>query len=145
MSTPHSGYTIKVHYTGRLDDGRVFASSKERDPLEVTVGDGTLIPSLEETLVEMQQGEERTVTIPADQAYGPQRPELLLAVKREEFPEDISPEVGQRLEVRQRDGEVTVVTVADVNDEQVVIDANHPLAGHDLTFELELVEILVKA
>jgi peptidylprolyl isomerase len=145
MSTPHSGDTIKVHYTGRLDDGRVFASSKERDPLEVTVGDGTLIPSLEETLVEMQQGEERTVTIPADQAYGPQRPELLLAVKREEFPEDISPEVGQRLEVRQRDGEVTVVTVADVNDEQVVIDANHPLAGHDLTFELELVEILVKA
>lgn len=145
MAHPQSGDTIKVHYTGRLDDGRVFASSKERAPLEITVGDGTLIPSLEDTLVHMEQGEEKTVTIPADQAYGPQRPELLLAVDREEFPKNIDPEVGQRLEVRQRDGEVTVVTVAEVTDERVVIDANHPLAGQDLTFELELVEVRNKS
>jgi peptidylprolyl isomerase len=140
MTHPRSGDTVRVHYTGRLDDGRVFASSKAQEPLELTVGQGTLLPSVEETLTRMEPGEERTVTIPAERAYGPHQPELVLAVDRAEFPEDIEPEVGQKLRVRQGD-EVVVVRIAEVSDEEVTIDANHPLAGQNLTFDLELVEI----
>jgi FKBP-type peptidyl-prolyl cis-trans isomerase 2 len=140
MTHPRSGDTVRVRYTGRLDDGRVFASSKAQEPLELTVGKGTLIPSVEETLTRMQPGEERTVTIPPERAYGPHQPELVLAVDRAEFPEDIEPEVGQELQVRQGDT-VIVMRVAEVSDEEVMIDANHPLAGQNLTFELELVEI----
>ena len=140
MTQPRSGDTVRVHYTGRLDNGRVFASSKAREPLELTVGEGTLIPSLEETLTRMEPGEELTVTIPAEQAYGPHQPDLVLAVDRAEFPEDIEPEVGQELRVGQGD-EVVVVRITAVSDEEVTIDVNHPLAGQDLTFDLELVEI----
>jgi peptidylprolyl isomerase len=89
----------------------------------------------------MEPGEARTVTIPADRAFGPHRPELMLAVDRSEFPDHIEPRVGQQLQVRQGQGEVAAVTVADVSDEQVTLDANHPLAGRDLTLDLELVEV----
>ena len=140
MSHPRTGDTVKVRYTGRLGDGRVFASSRAQEPLELTVGEGTLIPGVEETLTRMEPGEERTVTIPAEQAYGPHLPELVVALDRAEFSVDIEPEVGQRLQVQQGD-EVIVMRVAEVSDEQVMIDANHPLAGQNLTFELELVEI----
>ena len=141
MAHPRSGDTVKVHYTARLDDGRVFDSSKERDPLQLTIGEGKPFPGLDEALTEMEPGEERTVTIPADRGYGPHRPELLVAVDRTEFPNDIQPQVGQRLQVRHEQGQVSVVTVADVSDEQVTLDANHPLAGRDLTLELQLVEV----
>jgi len=140
MTHPRSGDTVRVHYTGRLDDGRVFACSKAQEPLELTVGEGTLIPSVEEMLTRMEPGEERTVTIPADRAYGPYQPELMVAVDRAEFPEDIEPEVGQELQVQHGDA-VIVMRVAEVSDEEVTIDANHPLAGQNLTFDLELVEI----
>ncbi|HUE87473.1 MAG TPA: peptidylprolyl isomerase [Vicinamibacterales bacterium] len=141
MAHPRSGDTVKVHYTARLDDGRVFDSSKERDPLELTIGEGKPFPGFDETLTQMQPGEERTVMIPADRGYGPHRPELVLAVDRTEFPNDIQPRVGQQLQVRHEQGQVSVVTVADVSDEQVTLDANHPLAGRDLTLELQLVEV----
>jgi len=140
MTHPRSGDTVRVHYTGRLDDGRIFASSRAQGPLELRVGEGTLLPSVEETLTRMEPGEERTVTIPAERAYGPHEPELLLAVDRTEFPEDIEPEVGQELQVQQGDA-VLVMRVAEVSDEEVTIDANHPLAGQNLTFDLELLEI----
>jgi peptidylprolyl isomerase len=140
MTHPRSGDTVRVHYTGRLDDGRVFASSKGQAPLELTVGEGRLIPSVEETLTRMLPGEERTITIPPERAHGPHQPELVLAVDRAEFPDDIEPAVGQELRVRQGDA-VMVMRVAEVSDEQVTIDANHPLAGQNLTFDLELVEI----
>lgn len=141
MAHPRSGDTVKIRYTGQLDDGRVFASSKDQAPLEVTVGEGTLIPTLEETLTHMEPGEERTVTIPAERAYGPRDPERVLAVDRTEFPEDIEPVPGQQLKVRQDDGHVSVVTIADVTDDQVTIDTNHPLAGENLTFRVELLEV----
>jgi peptidylprolyl isomerase len=130
-----------VHYTGRLDDGRVFDSSKEREPLELTVGQGRVIPGVEEAIVQMEPGEERAVTVPADRAFGPRRPELMLSVDRTEIPEHIQPTVGQTLQVQHQDGQVAEVRVAEVSDSQVTLDANHPLAGHDLTFDLELVEI----
>jgi FKBP-type peptidyl-prolyl cis-trans isomerase 2 len=141
MAHPRSGDTVKVHYTGRLDDGRVFDSSKERDPLELIVGQRRVIPGFEEAVVQMEPGEEKTVTVPADRAYGPRRPELMLSVDRTEFPDHIQPTVGQKLQVQRQHGQVAEVTVAEVSDNQVTLDANHPLAGQDLTFDLELVEI----
>lgn len=141
MAHPRSGDTVKVHYTARLDDGRVLDSSKERDPLELTIGEGKPFPGFDEALTQMEPGEERTVTIPADRGYGPHRPELMVAVDRTEFPNDIQPQVGQQLQVRHEQGQVSVVTVAEVSDEQVTLDANHPLAGRDLTLELQLVEV----
>jgi len=141
MANPQAGDTVKVHYTGRLGDGRVFDSSRERGPMEVTVGAGQVIPTFEEALTTMQPGEERTVTIPAEQAYGPRRPDLVVSVDRAEFPEHIKPTVGQELQVRQDGGETAIVKIAEVSDQQVVLDANHPLAGEDLTFDLELVEV----
>ena len=140
MTYPRSGDTVRVHYTGRLDDGRVFASSRAQEPLELTVGEGTLIPVVEETLTRMEPGEERTVTIPPERGYGPHQPELVIAVDRADFPDDIEPEVGQELQVQQGDAMI-VMRVAEVSDEQVTIDANHPLAGQNLTFDLELVEV----
>lgn len=141
MANPRAGDTAKVHYTGRLGDGRVFDSSQERGPLELTVGAGQVIPKFEEAVTRMEPGDERTVTIPAEEAYGPRRADLLVAVDRAEFPEHIEPEVGQHLEVRKEDGETAVVTIAEVSDDRVTLDANHPLAGEDLTFDLRLVEV----
>jgi peptidylprolyl isomerase len=141
MAHPRSGDTVKVHYTGRLQDGRVFDSSKGREPLELTVGEGQLIPGFENALVQMEPGEERTITIPPDEAYGPHRPELILEVDRDEIPEHIQPEVGQQLQMHTDGGSTAIVRVAEVSDEQVTLDANHPLAGQALTFDLELVEI----
>jgi peptidylprolyl isomerase len=141
MAHPRSGDTVKVHYTGRLRDGRVFDSSKQRGPLELTVGKGEVIPKFEEALTTMEPGEERTVAIPAEQAYGPRRDDLIVSVDRAKFPEHIEPAVGQELQVRRDSGATAIVTVTEVSDEQVTLDTNHPLAGEDLTFDLELVEV----
>ena len=141
MAHPQSGDTVKVHYTGRFGDGRVFDSSKGREPMELTVGEDRIIPGFEQALTGMEPGEEKTVTIPADQAYGPRRPDLMVAVERTEFPEHIEPRVGQELQVRRDDGEQAIVKVAEVSDTHVTLDANHPLAGEDLTFDLQLVEV----
>jgi peptidylprolyl isomerase len=130
-----------VHYTGRLADGTVFDSSREREPMEITVGSGEVIPKFEEAVAGMQPGDARTITIPADQAYGPHREELMVSVDRGEFPDHIEPTVGLALEVRADGGEPAIVRVAGVSADQVTLDANHPLAGEDLTFDLELVAI----
>ena len=145
MAHPRPGDTVRVHYTGRLQDGRVFDSSRQRGPLELTVGQGQVIPMFEEALTAMEPGEERTVAIPAEQAFGPRRADLLVSVDRTQFPEHIEPAVGQELQVRRDGGATAIVTVAEVSDEQVTIDTNHPLAGEDLTFDLELVEVRARA
>lgn len=144
MTQPRRGDTVKVHYTGRIADGRVFDSSKDREPLEVTVGEGRVIPGFEQALTEMEPGDEKTVTIPAEQAYGPRRQDLIVSVNRSDFPPHIQPSVGQRLQIQEEDGETAVVRVAEVTDRHVTLDANHPLAGEDLTFDLELVEVVSK-
>lgn len=145
MAHPRPGDTVKVHYTGRVADGRVFDSSKQREPLEVTVGEGRIIPGFERALTEMEPGDEKTVTIPAEQAYGPRRQELIVSVERNDFPTHIEPAVGQQLQVKQEDGDVAIVRVAEVTERHVTLDANHPLAGEDLTFDLELVAVVSKA
>jgi peptidylprolyl isomerase len=141
MSNAQVGDTVAIHYTGRLDDGAIFATSRADSPVELTVGEGLLIPTLEETLVGMTPGEERTVTVPAARAYGEKRPELFVPVERSQFPPNASPSVGQQLRAREESGEERTVTVVEVKEDEVFVDAYHPLAGQDLTFEVTLVEI----
>lgn len=141
MAEVAKGDTVRIHYTGRLDDGSVFDSSQGREPLEFKVGGGQVISGFDEAVAGMSPGQEKTVRIPAGEAYGDRREDLELSVGREQFPADIEPEVGQRLQVTQGQQAIPV-TVTAVSDEVVTLDANHPLAGHDLTFEVELVEIV---
>ncbi len=141
MTQAKSGDTVTVHYTGKLDDGTVFDSSEGREPLQFSIGGGNLIPGFEEAVVGMAPGESKTATIPSDQAYGPYYQEKVLVVDREQMPSNIPVDVGLRLQIRQPEGPAIPVVVTDVNDAQITLDANHPLAGEDLTFEIHLVDI----
>lgn len=137
-----SGDTVRVHYNGRLEDGTEFDSSAGRDPLQFTLGEGSMIPGFEKAVIGMSLGQWKTVEIPADEAYGPYREELVLVVDRGELPPDLEPEVGQQLQMQQADGRVISVTVIEVSESSVTLDANHRLAGKALIFEIQLVEIL---
>lgn len=141
MPNARAGDTVRVHYTGKLGDESVFDSSSGRDPLEFTIGEGRVIPGFEKAVEGMEVGEERTVTIPAQEAYGERRDEMVATVGRDQFPPTIDPEVGQQLQMNQN-GQAIPVRVTDVSEESVTLDANHPLAGQDLKFDVELVEIV---
>ncbi|HSG80820.1 MAG TPA: peptidylprolyl isomerase [Gemmatimonadota bacterium] len=142
MSKARNGDTVKVHYTGKLTDGSVFDSSADREPLEFTLGQQQLIPGFEGAVEGMAVGDKKTVKIEADEAYGQHRDELVFEVQRGVLPEDIDPEVGQMLHYQQEDGTPVPLTITGVSEETVTLDGNHPLAGKELTFDLELVEIL---
>ena len=135
-----AGDTVHVHYTGTLADGSEFDSSRGREPLEFTLGAGQVVPGFESAIMGMERGQSKTVTIPADEAYGAPRPELMMRVPRTQVPPQIELEVGQQLQLGRGD-DALVVTVREVGDDEVVLDGNHPLAGEDLTFALELVRI----
>ena len=141
MTQVKSGDTVRIHYTGTLTDGQTFDSSEGRDPLEFTVGSGQIIPGLDAAIPGMEVGEKKTVEIAADDAYGQPDPNAQQAVPRAEIPDDIPLDLGTQLQVQTPQGQVMPVTVVDVTEEQVTLDANHPLAGKDLTFNIELVEI----
>lgn len=141
MANARTGDTVRVHYTGKLEDEQVFDSSSGREPLEFTLGEGRVIPGFERAVEGMEVGEARTVTIPSVEAYGPRRDEMVATIERTQFPPDIEPQVGQQLQMNQN-GQTIPVRVAEVSEQSVTLDANHPLAGRDLTFELELVEIV---
>ncbi|HEX6902909.1 MAG TPA: peptidylprolyl isomerase [Thermoanaerobaculia bacterium] len=141
MAEAKNGDTVRIHYTGTLSDGSVFDSSQGEDPLEFTLGSGQVIPGFEQAVEGMQPGEKKEVKIPSGEAYGAHNDEWVLVVDRENFPEHIEPEPGQQLELSQN-GQSFTVTVTEVSEDSVTLDANHPLAGKDLTFELELVEIV---
>ncbi|MDH5297709.1 MAG: peptidylprolyl isomerase [Desulfobulbaceae bacterium] len=141
MAQAKSGDTVEVHYTGRLNDGTVFDSSEGRAPLKFTLGASQVIPGFENAVISMKIGDKKTVEIPVDQAYGPAQDDLVMPVPRDQFPDDIVPEVGLKLQVGSPNGELLVVTVTDVKDDIVTLDANPPLAGQDLIFDLELVAI----
>lgn len=140
MSQAKEGDSVKVNYTGKLDDGTVFDSSEGRDPLEFTVGSGQVIPGFENAVDGMEVGDSKTVTVSSEDAYGPRRDEMVLKVERERLPEEIDPEVGQQLQVGSAEDQTMIVQITEVTDDSVTLDANHPLAGQDLTFEIELVE-----
>ncbi len=142
MSKVKATDKVRVHYTGKLSNGQVFDSSREREPLEVQLGEGRLIQGFEKGLVDMEVNEKKTITIPKEEAYGEVRKELFQSIKNEDLPDSIKPEVGMGLMAKNPDGSEQPLRVAEVNDDHIVIDANHPLAGHDLTFDLELLEII---
>jgi peptidylprolyl isomerase len=141
MGQAKPGDTVKIHYTGKLDDGTVFDSSVDREPLEFTLNSGQVIPGFDQAVVGMSPGDTKTEKIPMDQAYGPYREEMVVEVSRQQMPPELQPEVGQQLQVQQTDGQTIPVVVTEVTDSTVTLDANHPLAGEDLTFEIQLVEI----
>ncbi|MGF1461158.1 MAG: peptidylprolyl isomerase [Leptolyngbyaceae cyanobacterium] len=134
-----TGKTVKVHYTGKLNDGSVFDSSEGRDPLEFQVGSGQVIPGFDAAIQQMDIGSSKTITIPSTEAYGEVREEMIALVPHAQFPEGMNPEVGQTLQLQTPQGALPV-RVTEVKDNGVVIDGNHPLAGQDLTFDLTLVE-----
>lgn len=135
------GDTVSVHYTGSLSDGTVFDSSEGREPLQFTLGSGMMISGFDKAVDGMEVGETKTVTIPAEEAYGPHRDDMVLEVPRERLPEDLLPEVGDRLQMRNSLGEYMVVKVTNTTDKSITIDANHELAGKDLTFKIKLVGV----
>lgn len=141
MAQAKSGDSVKINYTGKLPDGTLFDSSEGRDPLAFTLGSGQVIPGFDEAVTGMSPGESKNVTIPVDKAYGQRKEELVMDIPKTQVPQDINPEVGQQLQMGGPNGEVVVVKVVAVTDEFIKLDANPPLAGHDLTFDIELVEI----
>lgn len=141
MAQAKQGDTVRVHYTGTLDDGQEFDSSRGLDPLTFTLGAGAVIPGFDEAVTGMTVGDEKRVTIAADEAYGPRRDELTLQLPRSELPAEMELEEGSQLRMEQGDQSI-VVTVRQLDDSTVTLDANHPLAGEALTFDLQLVEIL---
>jgi peptidylprolyl isomerase len=135
------GDTVLVHYTGKLQDGTVFDSSADRDPLQFALGAGDVIPGFESAIVGMSPGESKTQNIPCDQAYGPHRPDMVAVVGREQIPADLPLEIGMELELQHPSGQVIPVTITEIAGAEITLDANHPLAGQDLTFEINLVEV----
>jgi peptidylprolyl isomerase len=141
MAQAKEGDTVKGYYTGKLDDGTVFDSSREGDPIQFEVGGGQLIGDFETAVVGMEPEETKTFTVSAADAYGEHETDRVVEVPRDQLPDHIDPEVGQWLQLKQPDGRAVPVRVSDVTDSNITLDANHPLAGKDLTFEIELVSV----
>ncbi|WP_303722993.1 peptidylprolyl isomerase [Malonomonas rubra] len=137
-----AGNKVKVHYTGTFDDGQVFDSSREAQPLEFELGAGQVIPGFDQAIMGMEIGESKKVRIPEVEAYGPYNPEMVFTTDQSQFAEGVTPEVGQQFQAETPDGQPLFLVVKEVSEEGVVMDANHPMAGKDLNFDLELVEIL---
>jgi len=142
MAQARTGDHVKLSYTGKLDDGTIFATSAEANPLEFTLGNGTMLQAIEEAVEGMEMGEMKTVYVPADEAFGPWREELVQEIPKDSLPEDIDLEIGERVWVDQPGADPVMVSVMDVSDSTVTLDANHPLAGEDLVFDLELVDVI---
>ncbi len=145
MAEVKSGDTVKVHYHGKLNDGTTFDSSEGREPLEFEVGSGSVIAGFDNGVTGMKVGDKKTINIPVDEAYGQVQDDLLMEFPLDRFPADMKPEVGMELNMSNGAGQDFPVIITEVRDNSVVLDANHPLAGEDLTFDLELVEIKGKS
>ncbi len=141
MSHVKPGDTVRLHYTGTLTTGEIFDSSAGRDPLEFVVGSGQIIPGLDKAIPGMTVGEKKVVDIPCAEAYGPADPNALQTIPRSNIPDTVPVDPGTRLQMQTPDGRAVAVTVVESDAETVVLDANHPLAGQDLAFDIELVEI----
>ena len=141
MSQVKKGDTVQVNYMGKLQDGTIFDSSYGRCPLKFTLGKGQLITGFENAVLGMSTGQKKTVIIPPAEAYGPRNTNAVVEMERKNLPTDLEVKVGQRLELTQEDNSTVLVTVAATSDSTITLDANHPLAGQDLTFEIEVVSI----
>jgi FKBP-type peptidyl-prolyl cis-trans isomerase 2 len=142
MQQAKNGDKVKVHYHGKLRSGETFDSSQGREPLEFTLGSGQVIKGFDEGVTGMQVGDKKTVEIPVQDAYGAKNEDMLIEFPRNQFPPDLNPEVGMQLMMNNGDGQQFPVNIVEVKEDSVVLDANHPLAGQDLIFDLELVEIV---
>ncbi len=141
MTQAKAGDTVRMHYTGTLDDGTQFDSSSGRDPLEFTLGSGQIIPGLDREVAGMEVGDTKTVTIPPEEAYGDRDPGRVQTVPRDKIPEDIPTDPGTQLQMQTPQGQAIPVVVTEATESEITLDANHPLAGKALTFDVELVEI----
>ncbi len=141
MTQAKKGDSVLVHYTGKLADGTVFDSSRERQPIQFQVGAGQVIPGVENAVIGMSVGDSKTAKIPSDEAYGPHREDMIVTIDRSQLPADLDPRVGQRLELTQENDQTVLVTITALSDKNITLDGNHPLAGKELTFELELVQV----
>ncbi len=145
MAQAKQGDTVKIHYTGKLEDGSVFDTSIDRDPLQFTIGENQVIPGFEKGVTGMEINESKTITIPMDEAYGPHREEMVLNIPRDQFPPDIEPKIGQQLQLSQANdqtGRTMIAIVTQLSESNVTTDANHPLAGETLIFDIQLIEIV---
>lgn len=142
MAQAKKGDTVQIHYTGRLEDGTVFDTSRSRHPLQFTLGNSQVIAGFENAITGMNVGESKTAVIPVELAYGARRDDMVVTMKRDQLPPDLDAKVGQRLELTQADDQVMLVTVTGVTESSITLDANHPLAGKALTFDLELIAIV---
>ena len=141
MAKAENGNTVKIHYTGKYEDGTVFDSSRERDPLEFTIGEGKTIEGLEESAVGMEPGDTKEITLAPDKAFGDRDEDMVQAVERAQIPAEVELEVGMPLQVQSPAGETYMVRVVAMDDDSVTLDGNHPLAGLTLNFEIEMVEV----
>lgn len=141
MTQVKSGDKVKVHYKGSLTDGTVFDSSEGREPLEFTVGNGMVIKGFDDAVLGMEIGDKKTVDIPVDQAYGPSNPEMIMEFPKQDFPAEMEPQSGMGIHLSDQMGNNIPATIIEIKEETVVIDANMPLAGKDLVFDIELVEV----
>jgi FKBP-type peptidyl-prolyl cis-trans isomerase 2 len=142
MAQAKQGDKVQLHYMGKLQDGTIFDSSRERCPLQFTIGEGKVIAGFEQALIGMTVGEHKTARIPMEQAYGPHRADMVVTMDRSKLPPGVNPKIGQRLEMTQVDDQTSLVTVTDATESTLTLDANHPLAGKELTFDIELIGIL---
>jgi FKBP-type peptidyl-prolyl cis-trans isomerase 2 len=132
---------VKVHYTGKLENGQIFDSSQDREPLEFTVGEGKIIPGIENAVIGMNPGDNKEVTVSPENAYGEYRDDMIGEIPKEQLPEDIEPQIGMELVARNEQGDEQVIRIKEIKDSSIVIDANHPLAGEKLYFNLQLLEV----
>ena len=144
MQQVKKGDTVKVHYHGRLKTGETFDSSKDRQPLEFEVGSGSVIKGFDDGVTGMGIGEKKTINIPVEEAYGQKNPDMIIEMPKDRFPENMELEVGMPLMMSNGEGQNFQVVIHEIHEESVVLDANHPLAGQDLIFDLELVDIVTK-
>lgn len=141
MAQAKTGDTVKVHYTGMTEKGEVFDSSREREPLGFTIGGGQMIRGFDQGVVGMEVGDTKKLTLSPDMAYGEHREELVGKVKKEALPEGLEVELGRQLQIKQADGQVFTAVITAEDEESITLDANHPLAGMTLVFDIELMEI----
>ncbi len=141
MAQAEQGDEVQVHYTGKLEDGTVFDTSEDGEPLNFTIGENRVIPGFEEAVTGMEPGDSKTTEVEPEQAYGEHREDMVMEMERDQIPDDVEPEVGQQLQLRLENGQTVPVLITALGEESVTIDANHPLAGRKLIFDIEVLDV----
>ena len=142
MNAAKNGDTVKIHYTGTLDDGKTFGSSIGEDPLQFTIGKGELIPAIEKGVIGLSEGESKQIYISAHEGYGAWQENLVSKIPFEQLPEDLKPEIDMKLKMRTTDDQLYILRIIEISEKDITVDANHELAGKNLTFDIELIEIV---